>query len=313
MTEAARDAAPRLMRLRFAGRCEICGAELAAQSQAWYDPTRKKVRCESCPPGGPTVVVTSETAPGEERSLGLNVEIGEAGSSARREHERRAARRQTRIDAAIETDTAWRQQIKQSRPLLGRLVAAVAAKPVIGSEPQHQKAWATGADGEMAVGRRLHTWATEAPGRYVLHDRRIPRTRANIDHLVVGPGGIWVIDAKEYQGKVEQVNMGGFIRADLRLKVGGRDRSKLAEGVRWQTTTVADAIAALIGEGPPDVRGMLCFVGADWSWFAKPFVHDGIHVAWPRAAVDLISAGNTLSPEEARRTAEVLARAFPAA
>jgi hypothetical protein len=34
----------------------------------------------------------------------------------------------------------------------------------------------------------------------VLHDRSVPGTRSNIDHLAVVPSGVWVIDTKHYAG-----------------------------------------------------------------------------------------------------------------
>ena len=43
---------------------------------------------------------------------------------------------------------------------------------------------------------------------WTLHDRRVPGTRGNIDHIVVGPAGVFVIDAKNYQGKIEVRNRG---------------------------------------------------------------------------------------------------------
>jgi hypothetical protein len=36
----------------------------------------------------------------------------------------------------------------------------------------------------------------------VLHDLAIPGSRANIDHLVIGPGGVFVIDSKQYRGRL---------------------------------------------------------------------------------------------------------------
>jgi hypothetical protein len=36
----------------------------------------------------------------------------------------------------------------------------------------------------------------------VLHDLAIPGTAANIDQLVIGPGGVVVIDAKQYRGRL---------------------------------------------------------------------------------------------------------------
>jgi len=40
-------------------------------------------------------------------------------------------------------------------------------------------------------------------GLYFLHDRRIPPTRANIDHIVIAPTGVYVIDAKNYAGRAQ--------------------------------------------------------------------------------------------------------------
>jgi hypothetical protein len=63
-----------------------------------------------------------------------------------------------------------------------------------------------------------------------LHDRRIPGSRANIDHVVVAPSGVWVIDAKLYQGKVERRTSGPIWRRELSVFVGGRDRTKVIHG-----------------------------------------------------------------------------------
>jgi nuclease-like protein len=55
--------------------------------------------------------------------------------------------------------------------------------------------------GERRTGRLLdplerHGWA-------VLHDLALPRSQANIDHLVIGPGGVFVIDSKHYRGRLQ--------------------------------------------------------------------------------------------------------------
>jgi hypothetical protein len=62
-------------------------------------------------------------------------------------------------------------------------------------------AWRRGAAGERRTARLLdplerHGWA-------VLHDLAVPGSRANIDHLVVGPGGVFVIDSKHYRGRLQ--------------------------------------------------------------------------------------------------------------
>jgi Nuclease-related domain len=62
-------------------------------------------------------------------------------------------------------------------------------------------AWRRGAAGERRTARLLsplerHGWA-------VLHDLAVPGSQANIDHLMIGPGGVFVIDSKQYRGRLQ--------------------------------------------------------------------------------------------------------------
>lgn len=59
-------------------------------------------------------------------------------------------------------------------------------------------------------------------GIRVLHDRRVPGTRGNIDHLVVAPAGIFVVDAKRYDGLIRVRDVGGLFKTNERLYVGRR-------------------------------------------------------------------------------------------
>jgi Nuclease-related domain len=59
-------------------------------------------------------------------------------------------------------------------------------------------AWRRGSAGERRTARLLA--ALERHGWAVLHDLAVPRSQANIDHLVIGPGGVFVVDSKQYRG-----------------------------------------------------------------------------------------------------------------
>jgi Nuclease-related domain len=66
---------------------------------------------------------------------------------------------------------------------------------------QEAIAWRRGAVGERRTARLLgplerHGWA-------ILHDLAVPRSQANIDHLAIGPGGVFVIDSKHYRGRLQ--------------------------------------------------------------------------------------------------------------
>lgn len=118
-----------------------------------------------------------------------------------------------------------------------------------------ERHWATGAQGEQMLAEAL---ARRCPSVPMLHDRRMPRSRANIDHLAFAPTGIHVIDAKRYRGKIE-VHTPLF--GAPRLKIAGRDRTKLIDGLEKQVAAVR-AILADIAEDVP-VSGSLCFLAPE--------------------------------------------------
>jgi hypothetical protein len=61
-------------------------------------------------------------------------------------------------------------------------------------------AWRRGVAGEQRTARLLGP--LERQGWVVLHDLAVPGSAANIDHLVIGPGGVFVIDSKQYRGRL---------------------------------------------------------------------------------------------------------------
>ena len=288
MTGAPNTHAPRLMRLRYSGTCEVCNGALPAGAQAPYDPVRRRVRCLGC--SAPTQLEEALIeAPGQVSIASFSSRGGHAGASAQKEYERRSARHRGRAEAAVAADMAWRQRAKRDHPA-GWSRRDSPYPSAQHGVPLNIQARAAGPGGEQKGGRRLDAWAAGGPGRFVLHDRAIPGTKANIDHLVVAPSGVWVIDARAYSGRVQQVNAGGLLRSEWRLKVGGRYRSTLAAGVLRQMEQVVTALDRTAqGQSRPPVSGVLCFVGAEWSPFPRPFVFRGVHVAWPSATLDLLS------------------------
>ena len=107
--------------------------------------------------------------------------------------------------------------------------------------------------GEQVVGARLDRLTGD--GLAVLHDRRIPRNRANIDHVVVSRAGVFVVDAKKYKGRPALRVEGGLFRPRAEtLVVGGRNCSKLVDGVLKQVDLVR---AALDDPALPRHRGAL--------------------------------------------------------
>jgi hypothetical protein len=147
----------------------------------------------------------------------------------------------------------------------------------------------------------------------LLHDRGIPRSRANIDHILVGPAGVFVIDAKRYAGRPTLRVTGGLLgpRTET-LLVGRRDCSKLVDGVLKQVEIVRVALLEADHSEVP-VSGMLCFVDADWPLIGGSFTIQGVRILWPKKVADHVAAPATLDPAALDVVHTVLARTFPPA
>ncbi len=146
-----------------------------------------------------------------------------------------------------------------------------------------------------------------AASGYVLHDRSVPGTRANLDHLVVVPSGVWVVDTKHYRGSVERRRV-GLLGIRSGLFVAGRDVAPLVDALNRQRARVERVLAP---SGAP-VWASLCFTGARWAVLARPFSLDGVLVAWPAALGRRLRAAGPLGAAERAALAERLSASFPA-
>jgi hypothetical protein len=171
--------------------------------------------------------------------------------------------------------------------------------------------WQKGSDGES----RLAGFVEREVGDAVisLHDRLIPGTRGNIDHLFVAPTGVWVVDAKAYKGKVERREVGSFWRRENQVYVGGKNRSSCAKGVGKQ---VAAVLAALGGDAVlkgTDVHAGLCFVESEWGLLDFPFQVGYVWVLYPGALRKRLRKDGPLSREAMERIARRLDLSLPSA
>lgn len=180
---------------------------------------------------------------------------GTPGGSARREVERSRAGRERRVRARF--------------PRLGGLLLAVAR------EPERERAWRKGAEGEERAGSRLERLLTGRDDVRVLHDLRLPGSRGNIDHITIGPSGVIVIDTKNWTGKVDVRREGGFGRS--------REESLVANGHRRRRDVDALirrvlAVRAVVGPGI-EVRGAFCLVGANGLSVLRQLRVNGLAIA----------------------------------
>jgi len=120
-----------------------------------------------------------------------------------------------------------------------------------------ERAWRVGAKGEESVGSRLNRLTEH--GWHVLHAVPIGTKGSDIDHLLIGPGGVWTINTKNHPGKKvwvapHQVRVGGQVVPYLRNSTFEADRVRkiLTKELGWEPFVKA-ALVFLTGTLIPDV------------------------------------------------------------
>jgi Nuclease-related domain len=90
--------------------------------------------------------------------------------------------------------------------LLGLAMAALVAWRFRFRPSEQVQAWRRGAQGERRTARLLDRLTHD--GYVVFHDLAVPGSPTNVDHLVIGPSGVFVIDSKQWTGSVHQSSDG---------------------------------------------------------------------------------------------------------
>jgi hypothetical protein len=166
--------------------------------------------------------------------------------------------------------------------------------------------WSVGAEAEVVTAGMLGE--LERRGWCVLHDRQLPGSRANLDHVLVSPCGtaLVVLDTKRWHAQRPTTLAGG------RVHCGAEDRHSQVEAV----ARYASRVAALLGmpgrvwpllvvhgsriaggrleARAPGWDGVVHVLGPDWL---VPTLASAPSVRHPRAAAELaVRVGRVLPP-----------------
>jgi hypothetical protein len=224
-------------------------AQLLGSGWAALDPPGHPLGGPRTPPAATLPVVPAGPITGS---------LGSPGRSALAAYRRRRA---TELAAWTRT-LAWRAPLVVAAGVVVQVLAAQIGLPWAGLaglavavlvgwrlrfHPSEQaRSWQRGAQGERRTARLLDRLTRD--GYVVFHDLAAPDSDANVDHLVVGPSGVFVIDSKQWTGGVHQGADGLAWHNHYRL-----DRT--LETVRWE----AQAISRILGTR---ATPLLCVHGA---------------------------------------------------
>ena len=224
-------------------------AQLMGSGWTALDPPAHPHGDPRTPPAATMPVVPAEPITGSH---------GSPGRSALVEYRRRRA-----LELAGWTRSlAWRAPLVAAAGVVGQVLAAQASLPRAGllglvvaglvswrlrfRSSEQARTWQRGAHGERRTAHLLDRLTRE--GFVVFHDLAVPGSPANVDHLVIGSTGVFVIDSKQWTGSVHQGADGLAWHNHYRL-----DRT--LETVRWE----AEAVSRLLGTR---AAALVCVHGA---------------------------------------------------
>lgn len=112
-----------------------------------------------------------------------------------------------------------------------------------------ERAFRVGAAGEEAVGPRLERLVKH--GWHVLHSIPVGKGKSDIDHLLVGPGGVYTVNTKNHPG-------GRVWVGEHAVRVNGQPTQYLRNS-RYEADRVGKALRLRLGDEVP-VRAVLVFL-----------------------------------------------------
>ena len=115
-----------------------------------------------------------------------------------------------------------------------------------------ERAWRIGADGETRVAADLEMLHRRDPRWCAIHAVPVGDRGSDIDHVVIGPGGVFTLNAKNHPGA--SVWLGGDT-----LMVNG-SRHPYVRNSRFEARRAARLLGAAVG-CPVPVRGVIVLVG----------------------------------------------------
>jgi Nuclease-related domain len=125
-------------------------------------------------------------------------------------------------------------------------------------------------------------------GFLLLHDLTLPGWPASLDHLVVGPTGVWVIQSWRRRRFAR-------LRRATSPWTAGCGTAAQPPRLRWQAEAIADVLA---GDTQLPVRPLLCVHGGGGRLAAPtPAVRD-VRVASPRKVPDIVRHGPRARQDE---------------
>jgi hypothetical protein len=191
--------------------------------------------------------------------------------------------------------SAAREQAIAARAAQGRFKGFLARAFDVKTD---ERAWRIGADGEEAVAAQI---AKLGPEWRVLHAVRVGERGSDIDHVLIGPAGVFTVNAKHHPNASVWVGGDTFMVNGQRVPYIRNSRHEAGRAARLLTEQVGF---------PVDAVGIVAVVGAHKGFTVKKQPEDGTVIVVPRKRISqyLRKLSPRLQPREIEAIYEVARR-----
>jgi hypothetical protein len=146
-----------------------------------------------------------------------------------------------------------------------RATAGPAVRTHVARVLRTSRAWRRGANAEHVPG----VWLGRLPeGWFMFHDVPVGERGATVDHVVIGPGGVFTLNTKD---------LTGAIRVNARSVAHNGRRTSFLAKASAEALRAARLLTAAI-DRPVEVRGLLAILADEWIVKRLP---DDIYVGGP--------------------------------
>ena len=161
-------------------------------------------------------------------------------------HPRELDLAENRPGQALRRQAELAKQSAAGRSVLARIL----------SVPTEERAWRIGADGEELVGRVLAKLVKRHPEWRVLHSIPVGTRGSDIDHVVIGPAGVFTLNTKHHPRARIWVGESAFLVNGTRQPYLRNSRHEAERASRLLTTACGfpvEAIAVVVPVNAADV------------------------------------------------------------
>jgi hypothetical protein len=161
---------------------------------------------------------------------------------------------------------------------------------------------------------RRRLFAARLSGHLAVHSRSIPGTDSVIDHLVVGPGGVYALDSERWDRRLPIRTVASGSAAGAVLYHGPFSQKDRLAHARWEAAQATRLLSAELGR-KVEVRPAMVIYGPTVPWAVANL--RGVDVLSGRSVVRYFRSrkrsadGRTLSWEEAGEVFAAAQRALP--